>query len=469
MTQLWGGRFSGETNALMREFQDSIYFDIRLWQADLDGSIAYAKALARAGVIGEKEAGLLQDGLEEIRAEFAQNRFELKPGDEDIHTAVERRLGELVGEVAGKLHTGRSRNDQVATDTRLWLKRQIVPLRTHLVNLQKAIITQAEAHVDVIMPGYTHLQQAQPVRFSHWLLSYGWMLQRDKERLDDLTRRVDVLPLGSAALAGNPFDLDRQFLAAELGFAAVSANSMDAVGDRDYIVEFLSWAALLQVHLSRLAEDLIIYSSQEFGFVEIDDAYATGSSIMPQKKNADSLELIRGKTGRVVGSLTGLLTTLKGQPSTYNKDFQEDKEPLFDTVDTLSMTLPIAAGVIETLKVNDARIYDTMDSTMLATELADYLVNKGMPFREAHHMVGQIVQQALTLDQPLYSFPLAVYQQFSNLFDRDVHEWLTFKRAADRRESPGGTGAAAVREQLEALRGLVEEEELKAKDADVLD
>jgi argininosuccinate lyase len=457
MSQLWGGRFSGTTNALMREFQDSIYFDLRLWQADLDGSIAYAKALARAGVISEKEADLLQGGLEEIRAEFAQNRFELKPGDEDIHTAVERRLGELVGEVAGKLHTGRSRNDQVATDTRLWLKRQIAPLRIHLVNLQKAIIAKAEEHFDVIMPGYTHLQQAQPVRFSHWLLSYGWMLQRDKERLDDLTRRVDVLPLGSAALAGNPFDLDRQFLAAKLGFAAVSANSMDAVGDRDYIVEFLSWAALLQVHLSRLAEDLIIYSSQEFGFVEIDDAYATGSSIMPQKKNADSLELIRGKTGRVVGSLTGLLTTLKGQPSTYNKDFQEDKEPLFDTVDTLSMTLPIAAGVIETLKVNDARIYDTMDSTMLATELADYLVNKGIPFREAHHLVGQIVQQALALDQPLYSFPLAVYQQYSNLFDRDIHEWLTFKRAADRRESPGSTGAAAVREQLEALRGVVED------------
>jgi argininosuccinate lyase len=457
MTQLWGGRFSGTTDALMREFQDSIYFDLRLWEADLDGSVAYAKALARAGVITAEEADLLQDGLDKIRAEFTQNRFELN-GDEDIHTAVERRLGELIGEVAGKLHTGRSRNDQVATDTRLWLKRQIAQLRTHLVNLQKAIITQAEAHIDVIMPGYTHLQQAQPVRFSHWLLSYGWMLQRDKERLDDLTRRVNVLPLGSAALAGNPFDLDRQFLADELGFAAVSANSMDAVGDRDYIVEFLSWAALLQVHLSRLAEDLIIYSSQEFGFVEIDDTYATGSSIMPQKKNADSLELIRGKTGRVVGSLTGLLTTLKGQPSTYNKDSQEDKEPLFDTVDTLSMTLPITAGVIETLEVNDARIYEMMDSTMLATELADYLANKGMPFRQAHHLVGQIVQQALALDQPLYSFPLATYQQFSNLFDRDVHEWLTFKHAADRRESIGGTGAAAVREQLEALRGLVEDE-----------
>jgi argininosuccinate lyase len=231
---------------------------------------------------------------------------------------------------------------------------------------------------------------------------------------------------------------------------------MDAVGDRDYIVEFLSWAALLQVHLSRLAEDLIIYSSREFGFVEIDDAYATGSSLMPQKKNADSLELMRGKTGRVVGSLTGLLTSLKGVPSTYNKDFQEDKESLFDTVDTLLMSLPIAAGVVETLKVDAARIYEAMDSTMLATELADYLVSKGMPFRQAHHLVGQIVQQAIALDQPLFSFPLAAYQQFSDLFDRDVHEWLTFKRAADRRESPGGTGKMAVREQLEALRRLVE-------------
>lgn len=456
MTQLWGGRFSGATAALMQQFNDSIFFDLRLWEVDLDGSLAYTKALTQAGVISGAEADILQDGLEEIRAEFTEKRFELKPGDEDIHTAVERRLQELVGEVAGKLHTGRSRNDQVATDTRLWLKRQIANLRTHLINLQQVILTQADAHLDVIMPGYTHLQQAQPVRFSHWLLSYGWMLQRDKERLADLTRRVDVLPLGSAALAGNPFEIDRHFLADELGFAAISANSMDAVGDRDYIVEFLSWAAILQIHLSRLAEDLIIYSSQEFGFVELDDAYTTGSSIMPQKKNADSMELVRGKTGRVVGALTGLLTTLKGTPSTYNKDFQEDKEPLFDTVDTLSMTLPIAAGVIETLKVNDARIYDVMDSTMLATELADYLVHKGMPFREAHHLVGQIVRQALALQQPLYSFPLAAYQQFSDLFERDVHEWLTFKRAADRRESVGGTGARAVREQIEALQERVE-------------
>jgi argininosuccinate lyase len=455
MNQLWGGRFSGTTDALMRKFQDSIYFDVRLWEADLDGSMAYARALARAGVITEEEAEILQDGLDEIRAEFTQNRFELKAGDEDIHTAVERRLSELVGEVAGKLHTGRSRNDQVATDTRLWLKRQIVDLRRYLEDLQQAIITQAETHLDVIMPGYTHLQQAQPVRFSHWLLSYGWMVQRDKERLDDLTRRVDILPLGSGALAGNPVGIDRHFLAETLDFATISANSMDAVSDRDYLLEFLSWASIVQIHLSRLAEDLILYSSHEFGFIDLDDAYATGSSLMPQKKNPDSLELIRGKTGRVVGSLTGLLTTLKGQPATYNKDLQEDKEPLFDTVDTLSMTLRIAAGVVKTLTVNTSAAYEAMDSTMLATVLADYLVNKGLPFRQAHHLVGQIVQQALTLGEPLYALPVAVYQQFSDLFERDVHQYLSFKRAADRYESPGGTGEGAVKAQIEQLKALL--------------
>jgi argininosuccinate lyase len=458
MTQLWGGRFSGATDALMRRFNDSIFFDARLWEADLDGSMAYAKALARAGVITADEAEILQDGLDEIRAEFAQQRFEIKVGDEDIHTAVERRLAELIGDLAGKLHTGRSRNDQVATDTRLWLKRQIAPLRDQLIGLQREIVLKAEAHLDVIMPGYTHLQQAQPIRFAHWLLSYGWMLQRDKERLDDLARRVDILPLGSGALAGTPFPIDRQFLAGELGFAAISTNSLDAVGDRDYVLEFLSWAAITQVHLSRLAEDLIIYSSREFGFVELDDAYSTGSSLMPQKKNPDSLELVRGKTGRVVGALTGMLVALKGQPLAYNKDSQEDKEPLFDTVDTLTMTLAVTAGVIKTLKINVSRMYEAMDSAMLATELADYLVDKGMPFRQAHHLVGQIVQQAIAIGQPLYSFPLAAYKQHSELFDRDVHEWLTFKRAADRRKSPGGVGEEAVREQLEALRELVEEE-----------
>ena len=456
MSQLWGGRFSGTTEALMRHFNDSIRFDIRLWQADIEGSKAYARALARAGIITEEEADILQDGLDQVQAEFAQNQFEIQTGDEDIHTAVERRLGELISrDVAGKLHTGRSRNDQVATDTRLWLKARIGELDILLTRLQEAIVDQAEANLNVMMPGYTHLQQAQPVRFAHWLLSFGWMIQRDRERLADLLKRVDVLPLGSGALSGHPLGIDREFLRQTLGFAAISANSMDAVGDRDYILEFLSWAAILQVHLSRLAEDLIIYSSQEFRFVEISDGYSTGSSLMPQKKNADSLELVRGKTGRVVGALTGLLTTLKGTPSTYNKDFQEDKEPLFDTVDTLLMVIPIASGVIKTLTVNEAIIYDTMDSTMLATELADYLVQKGMPFREAHHLVGQIVQQAVTLEQPLNSFPLAAFQKFSALFDRDVHAWLTPRRAADRRESPGGTGEGAVKAQIDQLRGLI--------------
>jgi argininosuccinate lyase len=452
MAQLWGGRFSSETDALMRKFNDSIRFDLRLWQEDLDGSMAYARALARAGVISSEEADVLQDGLDEIRAEFDRGSFAVASGDEDIHSAVERRLGELVGDVAGKLHTGRSRNDQVETDARLWLKRTIETLQRQLTALQAAIIAQAEENMAVVMPGYTHLQQAQPVRFSHWILSYGWQFQRDQERLAGLLSRVTVMPLGSGALAGNPFPIDRFELARDLGFTAISSNSMDAVGDRDYVLEFLSWAAIVQVHLSRLAEDVIIYSSREFGFLELDDAYSTGSSLMPQKKNADSLELIRGKTGRVIGTMTGLFATLKALPSTYNKDLQEDKEPLFDTVDTLQMTLPIATGVIRTLKVNASRMYDQMDSTMLATELADYLVNKGMSFREAHHLVGKIVQRSIAIDQPLNSFPLAMYQQFSPLFERDVHQVLTFARAADRRISVGGTAERAVVEQLELLR-----------------
>lgn len=455
MSQLWGGRFSGSLDALMRKFNDSIYFDVRLWEVDIDGSVAYAKALALANIISQQEAQAILNGLEKVRIEFSNNSFELKAADEDIHTAVERRLTELIGEVAGKLHTGRSRNDQIATDTRLWLKEQIARLREQIIGLQRAIISKASEHFDVMLPGYTHLQQAQPVRFSHWLMSYGWMLQRDRERLDDLTVRVDVMPLGSGALSGNPLGIDRQQLADALGFASFSANSMDAISDRDYLVEFLSWAAILQMHLSRLAEDLIIYSSQEFRFIELDDAYATGSSLMPQKKNPDSMELVRGKTGRVIGSLTAMLTMLKGLPSTYNKDMQEDKEPLFDTVDTLSMTLPITTGVIRTLKIKASSIYDSMDSTMLATELADYLVNKGVPFREAHHIVGKVVQEAIGIGQPLNSIPLAVYKRHSDLFDRDVHKVLTFNRAADRRIGPGGTGKQEVRDQLEYLRMLV--------------
>jgi len=346
---LWGGRFAAETDELMRRFNDSIEFDRRMYGADIQGSIAYAGALARAGLITAEERDQLIAGLEQVRAEFDAGAFQVQPGDEDIHTAVERRLGELVGPVAGKLHTGRSRNDQVATDLRLHLLDQMATLHEELIELQEAIVEKAEAHMDVIMPGYTHLQQAQPLLFSHWLMSFFWKFQRDRERLADAARRTRVCPLGSGALAGHPLGIDRQALAAELGFTAVSENSVDAVSDRDYVVEFLAWAALVQIHLSCLAEDLIVWASREFGFVEIAEAYSTGSSLMPQKKNPDSLELMRGKSGRIVGHLVGLLTTLKGLPSSYNKDLQEDKEAIFDVMDTLKMELPIAAGVIRTL------------------------------------------------------------------------------------------------------------------------
>ena len=452
MNMLWGGRFTETTDTLMRAFNDSIGFDIRLWDADITGSEAYTRALEKAGVLTPTEAETLLDGLRRVRAEFADGSFTIAAGDEDIHTAVERRLKELVGAVAGKLHTGRSRNDQVATDTRLWLRGEISSLREHLQMLITTIADTASAQIDVLMPGYTHLQQAQPVRFSHWLLGYGWKFARDLTRLDAVARETDVLPLGSGALSGNPLPVDRHFLAETLGFAEISANSMDAVADRDYLADFLHWATLTQTHLSSLAEDFIIFSSTEYGFIEISDAYSTGSSLMPQKKNPDSLELIRGKTGRIFGNYSGFLATLKGLPSTYDKDMQEDKEPLFDTVDTLAMTLPIAAGVIRTLKVNRERMYNAMSSHLLATELADYLVEKGLPFREAHEVVGKVVHLSIETGQPLWSIPLPALKTISPLFDRDVHDWLDFENAVERRQSIGGTAKTTVQTQISSLR-----------------
>jgi argininosuccinate lyase len=440
----------------MRRFGDSIGFDMRLWEADITASMAYAKALTRAGVTDEDERYALLEGLARVRTELADGGFVIRPDDEDIHTAIERRLGELIGRVAGKLHTGRSRNDQVATDTRLYLRGQITQLGQRLVRLQRVIVDKAKTHVDLLMPGYTHLQPAQPVRFSHWLLSYFWMLQRDRDRLDGLARRVNVLPLGAGALSGNPLGIDQSYLARELGFEAIALNSMDTVSDRDYLVEFLFWASLTQVHLSRLAEDLIVFSSREFGFVEIADAYATGSSLMPQKKNADSLELIRGKTGRVVGGLMNMMMVLKGLPATYNKDLQEDKEALFDAIDTLTMALPIATGVIETLTVHPKRMGAALTDEMLATELADYLVVKGVPFREAHHQVGQVVQRALAQKVDLRDLPLSDFQGVSNLFQRDLTSWLDFERAVERRDSVGGTARASIETQLTVAEHLLE-------------
>jgi argininosuccinate lyase len=455
VTQLWGGRFSSPTDELMRRFNDSIGYDRRMYAADIQGSVAYAGGLARAGLITPEERDQLVAGLEQVRAEFEAGTFQVKPGDEDIHTAVERRLGELLGPVAGKLHTGRSRNDQVSTDVRLFMLEHMAALSASVAALQGAIVEKSAAHLDVIMPGYTHMQQAQPLLFSHWLLSYFWKFQRDRERLSDVMGRTSVSPLGAGALAGNPLGVDRQALAAELGFAAVAENSVDAVSDRDYLVEFLSWAALLQIHLSGLAEDLILWASREFAFVEVDEAYATGSSLMPQKKNPDALELMRGKSGRIVGHLVGLLTTLKGLPSAYNKDLQEDKEGVLDVIDNLALALPIATGVIRTLKVNGARMAAALDDALLATDVADYLVRKGVPFRQSHHLVGRVVGRAEMLGVPLKGLDLAEYQAIHAAFGEDVYAIFDFWRSVEARDVVGGTAPTAVRAQIERARGLL--------------
>ncbi|MFN3704952.1 MAG: argininosuccinate lyase [Thermoflexales bacterium] len=448
MGKLWGGRFSGELDAHMKRFNDSITFDVRLWQADIRGSIAYAQALARAGVITRAECRRLVKGLRQVYAEFAEDRFAIQPTDEDIHTAVERRLKELVGEVAGKLHTGRSRNDQVATDTRLFCLDAIRDMRRALWDVQAALLAQARDHVHTLMPGYTHLQRAQPITFGHWCLSYFWQLARDDERLQDCAHRTSVLPLGSGALAGTPFAISRRALARALGFKQVSQNSLDAVSDRDFIAELLFVAALIGVHLSRLAEDLIVYSTAEFGFVQFDDAYATGSSLMPQKKNPDAMELTRGKSARLIGNLTRLLVVLKGLPMAYNKDLQEDKEPLFDTVDTVLLTLSVVAGAVRTLQVNAARMRAALDPAMLATDVAEHLVRCGVPFREAHHLSGKAVALAEARGVRIDQLSLADWLSISPHFDERVIEVFRFERSVSSRDAEGGTSPRALQAQL---------------------
>jgi len=465
-TKLWGGRFSGQTSALMRRFNDSIGFDIRLWEADIRGSIAYAHALAQAGVISQQEAETLVRGLEAVRAEFAAGRFQVQPDDEDIHTAVERRLRELVGEVAGKLHTGRSRNDQVATDLRLFALDALRDVQRALCALQRALLDQARPHMHTVMPGYTHLQRAQPISFAHWCLSYFWQFARDAERMDDCARRIAVLPLGSGALAGHPFRLDRQSLAQALGFLAVTQNSLDGVSDRDFVAELLFCWALLGVHLSRLAEDLIIYSSAEFGFVTFDDAYATGSSLMPQKKNPDAMELVRGKAGRLIGNLVSLMVMLKGLPMSYNKDLQEDKAPLFDSLDALTLALPVVAGAVRTLKVNAERMRAALDPGMLATDVAEYLVRKGVPFRQAHHLTGQAVARAEARGVSLDALPLEDWRAISSHFDADVRHAFDFQRSLAARDAIGGTAPRAVRAQIRQAERWLKQRDAQQCSAD---
>lgn len=449
---LWGGRFQDAPDDEMRALNDSLRFDVRMALHDIKGSKAYAEALAKAGVISEEEAGRIRGGLHLVRKEIENNQFDFQANDEDIHTAVERRLTELVGAVGGKLHTGRSRNDQVATDFRLWTMDAIQQVDKLLHNIQLALISQAEQHTESLLPGYTHLQPAQPITVAHWLMSFFWMLSRDRERLQQAYERTAVSPLGSGALAGTPFPVDRAWLAEKLGFNSYSQNSLDAVSDRDFVADTLFALALAGTHLSRLAEDVIIYSNPLFGFITLDDRYSTGSSLMPQKRNADPMELTRGKVGRLIGHLTGILTTLKGLPSTYNKDLQEDKESLFDAIDTMNLLLPVVAAIIQTLKLNTDKMRAALGEELLATDLADYLVKKGLPFREAHHVVGQVVHVAGERKCNMSDIPVEDLQAISGLFSDDVHEVFNFDLAVERKNAPGGTAPEAVKKQIQAAK-----------------
>ncbi|XP_062519532.1 argininosuccinate lyase-like [Corticium candelabrum] len=455
---LWGGRFTGATDPLMVQFNASIGVDKRLFLEDIQGSQAYAKAIARVGLLTDDELQSIIDGLDKVLEEWNSGTFEIQKTDEDIHTANERRLKELIGAIAGKLHTGRSRNDQVSTDMRMWLYKASGRLQDFLKKLMAVFIERATVEVDILMPGYTHLQRAQVVRWSHWLLSHASSLSRDLQRLQQLQKRVNVLPLGSGAIAGNPFGIDRELLAKDLGFDGVSLNSMDSTGDRDIIAEFTFWGTLTMMHLSKWAEDLIIYSTKEFSFIHLSDAYSTGSSLMPQKKNPDSLELIRGKAGSVFGKCAGFLVTLKGLPSTYNKDLQEDKQGMFDTYDILSAVLQIATGVLTTLQVNACQTHGALSEDMLATDVAYYLVRKGVPFREAHGLAGKVVQLAESEKCSMSELPLGKLQSLSLSFDSDLANVWDYNHSVEQYTSAGGTSKESVMKQIENIKagcGLV--------------
>jgi len=442
------GRFHKKADKLVTEYTASISFDWRLYPYDIAGSIAHARMLAKQGIILEKEAEIITEGLASIAEEIEQGEFQFNPELEDIHMNIEARLLQKVGEVGGKLHTARSRNDQVALDLRLFTKEVIGDTLRSLKKFQQALISLAEANKGVIMPGYTHLQTAQPVLLAHHLLAYFEMLQRDTDRFNDCLKRTDVMPLGSGAIAGVVYNIDRDFLAHELGFSQLSQNSIDAVSDRDFVVEYEAAASLCMMHLSRLAEEIILWSSAEFNFIELDEAYATGSSIMPQKKNPDVAELVRGKTGRVYGKLMALLVTMKALPLSYNRDVQEDKEGLFDTVDTLLSTLGVFAGMIRTLRVKAENTEQAVKrGYILATDLADYLVNKGKPFRTAHDIVARLVSYAMDKGKSFSELSLTEYQDFSPMFGEDVYS-ITVESSIAARDVIGGTAPKQVERAL---------------------
>ncbi|UTR12310.1 argininosuccinate lyase [Evansella sp. LMS18] len=453
MSKLWGGRFTKETNKLVEELTASISFDQKLAKEDIEGSLAHVQMLGEQEIISTDDAEKIKNGLLKIKEKLAAGELEYTVENEDIHMNIEKFLIDEIGPVGGKLHTGRSRNDQVATDMHLYLKDHTEGIIELVEAVQTAIINQAEQNVETIIPGYTHLQRAQPVSFAHHLLAYFWMLERDKARLTDSLERVNWLPLGAGALAGTTFPIDRERVAELLGFEEVYPNSMDAVSDRDFILEFLSAGSILMMHISRLSEELVIWSSEEFKFVELDDSFCTGSSIMPQKKNPDVPELLRAKTGRVYGNLMSLLTVLKGLPLAYNKDMQEDKEGMFDTVETLEGSLQMLAPMIDTMTVNKGRMRQTVNQDFSnATDIADYLVTKGVSFREAHEVIGKIVLYAIGENKFLLDLGLEEYKQFSELFEDDIYEVLAPEHVVGARKSYGGTSQEQVKQQLELAK-----------------
>jgi argininosuccinate lyase len=448
----WSGRMAEATHPLVEAFTTSYAIDCRLYAYDIAGSIAHCRMLAKQRIIPQRDASRIVGGLGRIRREFERGAFKPRPQDEDVHMAIERRLIELVGPVGGKLHTARSRNDQIALDLRLYVRDAGTAVRRQIGELRRALGRLARRHAGAVMPGFTHLQPAQPILFAHHLLAYVEMLERDDGRIADCLARANVLPLGSGALAGTTFPIDRAFVARQLGFDAVSENSLDAVSDRDFAAELLAALALLGMHLSRFADEVVMWASQQFGFIELPDAFATGSSMMPQKKNPDVAELVRGRTGRLYGNLVSLLTTLKGLPLAYNRDLQEDKAPLFDSVDTVRASLEVLSAMVPRLRVRTDRLRAAASAGYtLATELADYLAGKGVPFREAHGVVGAIVQSAIAEGRQLEELSLAELRRVSPAFGRDVRRWLTLDAAVKRRKATGGTAPSNIERRLKAL------------------
>ncbi len=459
-TKLWGGRFTKTTDEMINEFQASIGFDKRMYHEDIAGSIAHATMLAKCGIISEEDRAAIVSGLKDILEQIEKGEFSFDVALEDIHMNIEKRLTDAIGEAGGRLHTARSRNDQVALDTHMYVRNQVVEVEKLILDMQKALVETAEKYSDVIMPGYTHLQRAQPILFAHHLLAYFAMLSRDYARFAGVYERADIMPLGAGALAGTTFPIDREFVAQQLNFEHIYGNSLDAVSDRDYIMEFLSAASMLMVHLSRLSEETILWCSREFSFVELDDAHCTGSSMMPQKKNPDVSELVRGKTGRVIGHLMAMLTTVKGLPLAYNKDLQEDKEGIFDAIDTVKFSLAVYAQILRGMKVRE----DVMKKAVTedfsnATDLADYLAKKGMPFRQAHAVSGQAVHYCIEHKKWLEDLTMDEFKELSPLFDTDIREAILPETCVRNRNSLGGTSYAQVTRQLKAAAGLMASEQ----------